>query len=136
MSDVHIGSDIYTEEAFRGFEAALERGRESHVDAVLIAGDLFDNGRVKDPDMERVWNVLADFGKPAIVLPGNHDTVLTDGVRLGKTPADVTVMQEADGEMVFLPEQGFAVWGKPVTNIAQTSDLWRMCHLGETTTGM
>ena len=114
MSDLHISSDVYADEAFRGFEAALELGAEKGADVVLIAGDLFDNGRVKQPLMDRVWGMLADVGRPVIVLPGNHDTVLIDGVRLGNTPPDVTVIQEPGGEIVFLKEYGLSVWGKPV----------------------
>lgn len=116
VSDLHISSDVYAHEAFRGFEAALDLGVERGADVVLIAGDLFDNGRVKQPLMERVWSALADVGRPVVVLPGNHDTVLIDGVRLGATPPNVTVMQEPDGEMVFLNQQGLSVWGKPVYN--------------------
>ncbi len=114
MSDLHISSDVYADEAFRGFEAGLKLGVENGADVALIAGDLFDNGRVKQPLMDRVWDMLGDVGVPVVVLPGNHDTVLVDGVRLGKTPPDVTVMQEPEGEMALLEEQGLAVWGKPV----------------------
>ena len=114
MSDLHISSDIYADEAFRGFEAALQLGVEKGADVALIAGDLFDNGRVKQELMDQVWSMLADVERPVIVLPGNHDTVLIDGVRLGKTPPNVTVIQEPDGETVFLKEYGLSVWGKPV----------------------
>ncbi|MCH7799942.1 MAG: DNA repair exonuclease [Chloroflexi bacterium] len=114
MSDLHISSDIYADEAFRGFEAALQLGVEKGADVALIAGDLFDNGRVKQKLMDQVWSMLADVERPVIVLPGNHDTVLIDGVRLGKTPPNVTVIQEPDGETVFLKEYGLSVWGKPV----------------------
>ena len=114
MSDLHISSDVYADEAFRGFEAGLKLGMENGADVALIAGDLFDNGRIKQSLMDQVWDILGDVGMPVVVLPGNHDTVLTDGARLGITPRDVTVMQEPEGEIVLLKEHGLSVWGKPV----------------------
>jgi len=114
MSDLHISSDVYADEAFRGFEVALELGLNKGADVVLIAGDLFDNGRIKQPLMDQVWDMLGDVGRPVIVLPGNHDTVLVNGVRLDNTPSDVTVIQKPEGEMVYLKEFGLSVWGRPV----------------------
>ena len=41
-ADLHIGSDVYADDARRGLDAVLASARQHEVDAVLIAGDLFD----------------------------------------------------------------------------------------------
>lgn len=42
-------------------------------DAVLIAGDLFDNGYVSPDTIAHVRDKLRDCGLPVIISPGNHD---------------------------------------------------------------
>jgi DNA repair exonuclease SbcCD nuclease subunit len=114
MSDLHIGTEAYDEAPFRGLESALAKAHEKQVDAILIAGDLFDSHRVPEETIDRVLNDLAAGGRPVIVLPGNHDAVLTQGLWLGETPSGVTIMKESEGEMVLLEDLGLAVWGRPV----------------------
>ena len=114
MSDLHIGTDIRPEEALAGLEAALALGRQTHADAILIAGDLFDSHRVPS---ETVSGVLDDLGAcdvPVVILPGNHDTVLTQRLWSGDLPRGVTILQQAEGELLVLEELGLAVWGRPV----------------------
>ena len=113
-SDLHIGNDISAADAFRGFEAVLNKHVELAVDAILVAGDLFDNGRISDTTINRTMSELGAIGKPVIVVPGNHDTILTEGRLNAATPANVTIINEAQGEMVLLRELGLAVWGRPV----------------------
>ena len=113
-SDLHIGNDIYPEDALWGFEAALARGQEMGVDVILIAGDLFDSFRVPDATVGRVLKDLGAVGRPVVVLPGNHDVVLTNGQWSGWLPGNVTILKEAEGELVFLPDLDLTVWGRPV----------------------
>ena len=48
---------------------------ECDVDIVLIAGDLFDSSRVRDDAVARTIGELRRFGRPVVVIPGNHDCV-------------------------------------------------------------
>lgn len=114
MSDVHIGTDIYTGEALSGLDAALALADSAHADAILVAGDLFDHHRVPAETVDRVMNALAGSGRPVVVLPGNHDTVLTKGLWSGEAPDGVSILMEAEGETLVLDELGLAVWGRPV----------------------
>ena len=114
MSDVHIGTDIYPEEALRGFDEALAMARTAEVDAILVAGDLFDHHRVPLATVDRVMAALAATDRPAVVLPGNHDTLLTQGLWPGEPPRGVFILRQAAGEMLFFDELGLAVWGRPV----------------------
>ena len=57
---------------------------------------------------------LGACGVPVVVLPGNHDTVLTERRWSGDLPCGVTVLLRAEGELVLLEELGLSVWGRPV----------------------
>lgn len=113
-SDLHVGTDIYPEEAFRGFEAVLSQAKLIEADAILIAGDLFDHGRVSVETVDRVMNGLDSAGVPVVVLPGNHDTILTSDNWDRATPDNVTILKEPEGDLVYLDDIGVAVWGRPV----------------------
>jgi DNA repair exonuclease SbcCD nuclease subunit len=89
ISDVHLGARL------GGFEAAAAERREAiraafrrlpdraaalDVDAVLVAGDLFDSPRPATVDVDvarEVLRALAANGRPVIAIPGNHDAALT-----------------------------------------------------------
>ena len=113
-SDLHVGTDIYPEEAIQGFEAMLGLCRSTNPDAVLIAGDLFDHHRVPDRTIHRVLSDLADLGLPIVIFPGNHDTVLKDNIDAADLPASVSLITRPEGQSVTLDRLGLTVWGRPV----------------------
>jgi DNA repair exonuclease SbcCD nuclease subunit len=64
--------------------ATLAKGRE--VDAVVVAGDVFDDNAVGAETIQRARDALARFAPiPVLLLPGNHDAATADCVlrRLG-----------------------------------------------------
>ncbi|WP_345816329.1 DNA repair exonuclease [Paraburkholderia sp. PREW-6R] len=66
------------------------------VDAVLVAGDVFDLQTVSDTVIRRLFGALQGFSGPWIMLPGNHDAALVESVwtraqRLGCIPPNVRV---------------------------------------------
>jgi len=50
------------------------------VDAVLVAGDVFDLQTVSDTVIRRLFGALQAFTGPWIMLPGNHDAALVESV--------------------------------------------------------
>ena len=92
------------EEAAHLAEARFETVRriaseaaERRVDAVLVAGDVFDQQTVSDTVIRRLFGALAGFAGPWIMLPGNHDAALVESVwtraqRLNCIPANVRVV--------------------------------------------
>jgi nucleotide-binding universal stress UspA family protein len=50
------------------------------VDAVLVAGDVFDLQTVSDTVIRRLFGALQSFSGPWIMLPGNHDAALVESV--------------------------------------------------------
>ena len=110
-----MGSDLYPREAQQGFENVLDMSRRLAVDALLIAGDLFDSGTVPEDTVHYVFESLAALHRPVIVLPGNHDTLLTsDSFLLHESRENVHVLRERGGETVALSDLTLSVWGCPV----------------------
>ena len=114
-SDLHLGSDIYPDDALHGFKLVLQLARERSVDAVIVAGDLFDNRSVSLQLVQDVFQGFGALGRPVVVLPGNHDTALMNGsFDVGTLPDGVQLILERGGETVDLDPLGLSVWGEPV----------------------
>ena len=47
--------------------------REEEVDAVLVAGDLFDSSTVAASMVMEVLEAVGSISVPVVVIPGNHD---------------------------------------------------------------
>ncbi|KRD80500.1 DNA repair exonuclease [Lysobacter sp. Root983] len=84
------------------------------VDAVLVAGDVFDAQTISDKTIQQTFNALAGFPGIWVFLPGNHDAALAESVwtraqRLKAVPANAILCLEAvptpilDGRVVILP---------------------------------
>ncbi|MCB2262756.1 MAG: DNA repair exonuclease [Candidatus Thiosymbion ectosymbiont of Robbea hypermnestra] len=54
-------------------KAIAELAEERRVDAVLVAGDVFEDNAVSDETLRRTMHALAPFRGPWVLLPGNHD---------------------------------------------------------------
>ncbi|MGI9287476.1 MAG: metallophosphoesterase family protein [Pseudomonadales bacterium] len=50
------------------------------VDAVLVAGDVFDSQAVSDDTLRRTINAMQAFSGDWVLLPGNHDAALAESV--------------------------------------------------------
>ncbi|MFN9971518.1 MAG: exonuclease SbcCD subunit D, partial [Phycisphaerae bacterium] len=64
--------------------AAVERlarlAQAQRVEAVLVAGDVFDSQTVSAKTIRRLFNAMAAYGGPWLLLPGNHDAALGESV--------------------------------------------------------
>ncbi len=61
-----------------GLRAVLAYARSIEADAVVLAGDTFDNHMVTTATIDRAGRLLADAGVPVVILPGNHDPVTAE----------------------------------------------------------
>jgi DNA repair exonuclease SbcCD nuclease subunit len=119
-SDLHIG-DEETTRACGGDETlllarVLDAARTVRADAVLLAGDVFENNRVPRTLADRVAGLVADAGRPVVVLPGNHDPLVADAVwrRIAQGgPNNLFVLGVTRPRAVVLPRLGLEVWGNP-----------------------
>jgi DNA repair exonuclease SbcCD nuclease subunit len=116
-ADVHIGDDISPSAHMDGFVAVMGAVRRTRADVLLVAGDLFDNARVHPDIVAEALSMLADLDAHVVLLPGNHDTVSSDGVhaqirRLTDAADHVHVLDDPDGTRLRLPDLGATFWGR------------------------
>ena len=91
--------------------AAIATDRD--VDAILVAGDVFDAQTVADKTIRRLFNSMEGFTGTWVLMPGNHDAALAESVwsrarRLGVIPGNVVVCLEPKpvivaGKFTILP---------------------------------
>ncbi|MET9322758.1 exonuclease SbcCD subunit D [Streptomyces sp. NPDC003038] len=133
-SDWHLGRSFHRVNLL-GAQAAfidhlIAAVREHEVDAVLVAGDVFDRAVPPLPAVElydRALHRLADLGVPTVMISGNHDSArrlgvgagLIDraGIHLRTDPAgcaDPVVLADVHGEV--------ALYGLPYLEPALVKD--------------
>ncbi|WP_192458128.1 exonuclease subunit SbcD [Musicola keenii] len=83
-SDWHLGQYFYTRSRAPEHQAFLnwlvQQTEEHHVDAVIVAGDVFDNGTPPSYAREMYNRFVVDLqrtGCQLVVMAGNHDSVAT-----------------------------------------------------------
>ena len=115
-SDTHLGDDWDPEAARRALSAVVDGVHRYHADALLIAGDVFDNARISDAVLEFFVGEMARAVVPAIILPGNHD--LYDAASLyhrsafGDAPDNLHIIAGTRGETLTFPHLTLDVWGR------------------------
>ena len=100
---------------------------EHRVDAVLVAGDVFDLQTVSERTIRRLFNATHAFGGAWIMIPGNHDAALRESVwtlaqRLGAVPANVRLSLQPELIDDF-EALGFVVLTAPLTQRHTYTDL-------------
>ena len=135
-ADWQIGrvySQFEPDDASALFEAryqAVERlaalAAQHSVDAVLVAGDVFDAQTVSDKTIRRLFNAMQGFAGPWVLLPGNHDAALAESVwtrarRLGAVPPNAVTCLEPSVHIVA--QQRLAVLPAPLVQRHTYGDL-------------
>ena len=115
-SDTHLGDDWDPESAGRALSAVVDGVHTLRGDALLIAGDVFDNARVSDAVLEFFVSEIARAAVPTVILPGNHD--LYDAASLylrspfANGPANLHIITGTRGETLSFPDLTLDVWGR------------------------
>lgn len=101
------------EARFKVVERLAGIAAERKVDAVLVAGDVFDLQTVSDKTIRRMFNAMQGFSGSWLLIPGNHDSALSESVwhraeRLGAIPPNAVCCLEPKphtvaGKFVLLP---------------------------------
>ena len=115
-SDTHLGDDWDPGAAQRALSAVVDGVQALNADALLIAGDVFDNARISDQVLEFFVAEMARARVPVVILPGNHD--LYDSATLYKrgpfddAPANLHIIKGTHGQILIFPELTLEVWGR------------------------
>jgi len=101
------------EARFKVVERLAAIAAERKVDAVLVAGDVFDLQTVSDKTIRRMFNAMQGFSGPWLLIPGNHDSALSESVwsraqRLGAIAPNIVCCLEPKphtvaGKFTLLP---------------------------------
>jgi DNA repair exonuclease SbcCD nuclease subunit len=124
-ADIHLDCDSYgdvpqrqTQRSLyrRCFQTIVERARDSAVDLLLIAGDLFDHNRVPEDTVRFVQEQLQRLQQPVVILPGNHDCLYTNAIYdrydIAAACQNVRVITELNGQVLEFPELDLVIWGR------------------------
>jgi DNA repair exonuclease SbcCD nuclease subunit len=127
-SDLHLGTDDSFSNADRleTLPKVLRAATEVKADIVLLAGDSFDNHRQPEQLLERAAQILRDYAKRVVILPGNHDPLTPDSVYrrggLANIP-NVSILGLNVDETVTFSELDLGIWGKAHVDYTDMSPL-------------
>src|SRR5438552_8336483 len=115
-SDLHLGVDdsFSNADSLAVLPKVLGTAAEVQADVVVLAGDSFDNHRQPIELLERAAQMLRDYRKPVVILPGNHDPLTPDSVYrragLGVIP-NVSILGLNVEQAVLFAEFEMEIWG-------------------------
>jgi DNA repair exonuclease SbcCD nuclease subunit len=123
--------------------AAVERlaqlATEHQVDAVLVAGDVFDLQTVSERTVRQMFLAMQSYVGPWVLISGNHDAALAESVwtraqRLGVVPAHVHLALSP--QLVLLEDAGLAILPAPLTQRHTFEDTTAWFNSAETPDGL
>lgn len=125
-SDVHLDNKIgepgSETTGQQGFMAVIDAAVALQVDLFLLAGDLFDHNRVKEPCLEFTVAQLSRLHCPVVMITGNHDCLADYSIYHQFDPAvaetDVHFIQDPAGAFVDFQQHGLRVWGQGIVEHA------------------
>jgi DNA repair exonuclease SbcCD nuclease subunit len=105
---------LLRESRFDAIKKLAQLANTNQVDAILVAGDVFDANEVSDTTLRRTLNAMSDYKGSWVLLPGNHDAALaqsvwtrisqlpekTDNIILATEPSPILL---ANGQLAILP---------------------------------
>jgi len=94
---------------------AFAHGQERSVDAICIAGDVYEHDYVSEDTVSFLRDRFAEAGVPVIIAPGNHDPYLPGSVwQRTEWPPNVHVFTQ-DAVEPYALGAGVTVWGAAFT---------------------
>ena len=115
-SDTHLGDPSGHPRSEEVLESVVDAVERLGGDALLLAGDVFDNERVSDEAVERFVAQVSRLETPVIVLPGNHDLAHKTSVYrrapFENAPDNLRVICNPAGETLAFPELDLELWGR------------------------
>lgn len=124
---------------FKAVERLGQLATDEKVDAILVAGDVFDAQNLSDRTIHRTFNALATFAGPWILIPGNHDAALAESIwtqaaRLHAIPENAQVLLKPG--VTEFTNLGFAILAAPLTQRQTHDDLTAWFDTAETPNGL
>src|SRR5919106_4176696 len=127
-SDLHLGTDdsFIDKGRLDVLPKVLRAASRVNADVVVLAGDSFDNHSQPLELLERATEILREYSKPVVILPGNHDPLTPDSVYrragLGLIP-NVRILGLNVDQAVTFSEFELEIWGRPHLDYSDMSPL-------------
>ena len=123
-SDIHLDNDIVPagseSPAQIGFISVVDAAIDLGVDLFLLAGDLFDHNRVRQPCLDFAIEQLARLRCPVVMVTGNHDCLADYSIYRTFDPTragpHIHFLTNSEGELLDFDELGVRVWGKGIVD--------------------
>jgi DNA repair exonuclease SbcCD nuclease subunit len=113
-ADLHfLGDTVRLHSVEDRFPIIKEVVNQLNVDALILAGDIFDTPHAPPEEVTRLIHDLTEIKIPCILLPGNHDGHIFDQITNEQTGDNIYLITKSEGETIFVPSLDLAVWGKP-----------------------
>ena len=98
---------------------------EHDVDAVLVAGDVFETNAVSDESLRRTIQALSAYQGQWLLLPGNHDAALAESAwtRLHRLNLPDNVKLLTRPEPVLIADHQLAILPAPLTRRHEAVDI-------------
>jgi len=124
-SDVHLHDGEDGTGVRAAFSRVVDAVIETRADLFLIAGDLFDHNRVQRDTIEFVYEALSRVACPTVLIAGNHDCweerSVLQRMDFRRAGHHVTLLDQAEGMQVELPELHATIWGRCMLDHSQSN---------------
>jgi DNA repair exonuclease SbcCD nuclease subunit len=118
-SDLHVDHDytarLHGGDGAAGLAAVLQAASDVAADVVILAGDTFESHRVLPRLIEQAAALIAAATRPVVLLPGNHDPAVADGVYANAAMAKVRnlhIMGISHEDAVVFSHLNLEIWGR------------------------
>ena len=123
-SDIHLDDRIGTGEDAGpgqiGFESVIDAAIAHDVDLFLLAGDLFDHNRVKEPCLSFATEQLSRLTCPVAMIAGNHDCLADYSVYHRYDPREagehIVFIREECGATHRFDDLGVTLWARGIVD--------------------
>lgn len=125
---------ILREERFAAVKRIAKLARDRKVDAILVAGDVFDGATTPDQVLRRALEAMSAYVGLWVLLPGNHDPALSESpwTRLDGIGRPENVISALACEPILLANGNLAVLPAPLTRKNEPDDVTQWMDAAET----
>lgn len=114
----HKTSQINSIDAMNIFSNILEECKRENVDFLLISGDLFDDVKPGQFEVDIVKEKLKEFGIKTIISPGNHDPYTIDSPYYDEDWSEnVFIFKSRELKFFEFKDLNLRIWGAAFENI-------------------
>ena len=115
-SDVHLHAGRDGQHVREAFACVIDAVLHARSDLFLIAGDLFDDNRIKGEVIDFVYEQLSRVVCPTVIIAGNHDCwgerSVLKSMDFRHAGHHVMLLDEIEGTQVEFPDLYATVWGR------------------------